>query len=70
MISNAFLLGKDVESLEIHQDRSKAEIEELLKVRQAWLDHGLYGRLHKTVKSIRGSPQQHDEWFSIANMGL
>ena len=56
MTSNVFLFGKDVESLEIRQDRPKAEIEELLEVRQAWLDHELYGRLHKTVKFIRGSP--------------
>jgi hypothetical protein len=36
---NVFLFGKDVESLEIYQDRPKVEIEKLLEVRQAWLDY-------------------------------
>jgi hypothetical protein len=70
LVAKAFLFGKDVESLEIHQDRSKAEIKELLEVRQDWLDHGPYGKLHKTVEFIRDTPQRRDEWFSIANSGI
>lgn len=36
LVAKAFLFGKDVEGLEIHKDRSKAEIKELLEVRQDW----------------------------------
>jgi hypothetical protein len=70
LVAKAFLFGKDVESLEIHQNRSKAEIKELLEVRQDWLDHGPYGKLHKTVEFIKDSPQRRDEWFSMANSGI
>ena len=70
LVVKAFLFGKDVKSLEIHQDRSKTEIKELLEVRQDWLDHGPYGKLHKTVEFIRDSPQRRDEWFSITNSGI
>jgi hypothetical protein len=67
LVAKAFLIGKDVESLEIHQDRSKAEIKEFLDIRQDWLNHGPYGKLHKIVEFTRNSPQRRDEWFSIAN---
>jgi hypothetical protein len=67
LVAKAFLFGKDVESLEIYQDRSQAEIKELLEIRQDWLDHGPYGKLHKTVQFIRDSSERRDEWFSIAN---
>jgi hypothetical protein len=33
LVAKAFLFGKDVESLEIHKDRSEAEIKELLGVK-------------------------------------
>jgi hypothetical protein len=70
LVAKAFLFGKDVKSLEIHQDRSKAEIKDLLEVRQDWLNHGPYGKLHKTVEFIKDTPQRRDEWFSIANSGI
>jgi hypothetical protein len=69
-VAKAFLSGKDVESLEIHQGRSKAEIKELLEVRQDWFDHGPYGKLHKTIEFIRDSPRRREKWFSIANSGI
>ena len=53
--------------MEIHKGRSKAEIKELLEVRQDWLDYGPYGKLHETVEFIKDSPQRRDEWFSIVN---
>ena len=70
LVAKAFLFGKDIESLEIHKDRPKTEIKELLEIRQDWLDHGPYGKLHKTIEFIKDSPQRRDEWFSIANTGI
>jgi hypothetical protein len=52
LVAKAFLFGKDIENLGIHKDRSKAEIKELLEVRQDWLDYGPYGKLHKIIESM------------------
>jgi hypothetical protein len=70
LVAKAFLFGKDIENLGIHKDRSKAEIKELVEVRQDWLDYGPYGKLHKTIEFIKDSPQRRDEWFSIVNTGI
>ena len=69
-MARAFLFGKDVGNLEIREDRSKAEIKELLEARQDWLDYGQYGKLHETVEFVKDTPQSRDEWFSIANNGI
>ena len=67
LVAKAFLFGDDVESLEIHKDRSKAEIKEL-----SW-GQGRAGSTTDrtesfvTVELIKDSPQRRDEWFPIAN---
>ena len=70
LVAKAFLFGKDVENLEIREDRSKVEMKELLEVKQDWLDYGPYGKLHETVEFIKDTPQWCDEWISIANNGI
>jgi hypothetical protein len=57
LVAKAFLFGKDIESLEIHKDRPKTEIKELLEIRQDWLDHGPYGKLHKTIEFVETSAE-------------